>query len=162
MKKSLFAGLLIAAIMALSFTGCSSNSDGTAPELEEYFWTEDSKAVSGAKWDDKTAVPRLTEITMENPSTPNDSVTHTFAAVVMFNDPDKDVVKLEISKTEDFAELWDEAEITQEYDGQISWWNGLYITGTQTTTETLYARLVDEKDNYSKTFKYTITLKANQ
>ena len=128
MKKTLFAGLLIAAMMAFGFTGCKNNTDGSAPELEEYFWTENSKAVSGAKWDDPSSVPRLSEITLENPSTPKESVTHTFAAVVIFNDPDMDVVKLEVSKTEDFAELWDEADITQEYEGQISWWNGIYIT----------------------------------
>ena len=38
MKKSLFVGLLAAAIMAISFTSCGANK-GSAPVLSAYFFT---------------------------------------------------------------------------------------------------------------------------
>ena len=152
MKKTLFAGLLIAAIMAFGFTGCSNgDKNGTAPEFEDYFWTNNEPG----EINDLSAVPKVKTITVDNGTTK-------YAEIIVFNDPDIDVEKIEYSLNENFeGELWYETDITQKYEDQITTFNGVSITSTTAGDFTIYVRLVDKKGNTSNVKSWTLTKVIN-
>lgn len=153
MKKTLFVGLLAAAIMAISFTGCKNNANGTAPVLTEYFITNNDAVISADNLDSLT---RLHTLKFYRPSTPTSSRTTKYKEVVDFYDPDKDVVSVEFSLNSSFNTIWSESSLSQKYEYQLSSWQDISFTAENSNDLTMYIRLKDANGNYSNIKTYTV------
>ena len=154
MKKTLFVGLLAAAIMAISFTGCNNNADlGTAPVLTEYFITDNDTTFDANTFG---TVSRLHTLKFYPQNTAPADRTEKYQEVVDFNDPDLDVVSVEFSLTSSFEEIWSEQSITQKYEYQITNWKNTSFTSANNNDLVMYIRLKDAKGNYSNVQSYII------
>ena len=154
MKKTLFVGLLVAAIMALSFTGCKNNANGTAPVLTEYFITYNDAEITANTLDSLT---RLHTLKFYDSNTSAADITTKYQEVLDFYDPDLDVDSVEFSLTSTFNVLWgDPYPISQIYADQISSWKNTSFTSQNNNDLTIYIRLKDRNGNYSNVKSYVI------
>ncbi len=156
MKKLLtLATVLLTA--ALFFTGCSNpansgGSRGTAPTLTQAYFTvnnPDSSYGTNA-FPNKNAQMLMSDATNEYP----------FAFVLIFSDPDKDVVKCELSTDINFSSDYTSIyEITNPnaYENQRSWFNNQKWSGGIYRNITAYARLTDNNGNKSNTVTLQLT-----
>ena len=148
MKKSLFVGLLAAAIMAISFTGCKNNVDpGTAPTITGAFMmtSEDYDDESIYLWNDA-----LTHAQTDL------SLSGDYRLAIKMEDPDKDIVEVVISKEITFDNWWHWTDL--KYTSE-AFWTGLRINfSTMTASDkesfkmtngTFYVKVIDSKGNVS-------------
>ncbi len=146
MKKSLFVGLLAAAIMAISFTGCKNNVDpGTAPTITGAFMMTSEDYESIYLWDNA-----LTHAQTDL------SLSGDYRLAIKMEDPDKDIVEVVISKQITFDNWWHWANL--KYTSG-AFWTGLSINFSEMTSDekeafkmengTFYVKLIDSKGNES-------------
>ena len=146
MKKTLLLGLLAAAIMTLSFTGCKNNPDlGTAPKIKGVIILTPSNYTNTFYWDD--AVP-LAETNL--------SLSSDYRLAILMEDPDIDIVEVVISKEITFNNWWHWTNL--EYTKE-AFWSGLSINFSEMNSEnkeafkmengTFYVKLIDSKGNES-------------
>jgi hypothetical protein len=151
MKKTLFVGLLAAAIMAISFTGCKNNPDlGTAPTITGAFMmtSEDYDDKSIYLWDDA-----LTHAQTDL------SLSGDYRLAIKMEDPDKDIVEVVISKQITFDNWWHWTDL--KYTSE-AFWTGLRINfSTMTASDkndfkmnngTFYVKIIDAKGNKSNIY----------
>ena len=146
MKKTLFVGLLAAAIMAISFTGCNNNADlGTAPTIKGAIFMTRSNYNNTYYWDD--AVP-LAETNL--------SLSSDYSLAIKMEDPDIDIVEVVISKEITFNKWWHWTNLKYTKE---AFWSGLSINFSEMTSDekeafkmengTFYVKLIDSKGNES-------------
>ncbi len=160
MKKTLITGLLAAAIITLTLSGCknpaaeTAEDKGTVPTLYEFFITNNNADFSGGSIDinNETKYPRLHEVTLESNT---DNPTHLYKLVLYYTDPDMDATKMEISVYPDFRNNWLSGSFTQSYNPQITWYYDQYVPGTNPGTITVYVRITDKKGNVSNVVTYS-------
>ena len=157
MKKTLFIGLLAAAIMALSFTGCKNNADlGTAPKLTDFFITTNSE--SSVSSTELNTLQRITTVTTYPDNTPKDNATVKYREVLVYNDPDIDIVRIEFS-FDNFQTIITDDEFTQDYEYEIlTYKNQYYYDSNIPRNPTTYSvRLVDSKGNVSNVLSISLS-----
>lgn len=155
MKKTLFVGLLAAAIMAISFTGCKNGPDlGTAPQLTDFFITNNNATVNSTT---VSSLTRITSVTVYPNGTDEDNATQKYKEVLCYNDPDKDIVKVEFSFNNFNTIIKD--DITQDYLNEILSYQNQYYIESQipNSTVTYSVRVIDSKGNVSNTKSITLS-----
>lgn len=148
MKKTLFVGLLAAAIMAISFTGCNNNVDpGTAPTIKGAFimTSTDYADTTIQYWNDALTHAK-TDL----------SLSGDYCLAISMEDPDKDIVEVVISKEITFDNWWHWENL--KYNNE-SFWTGLRINFStmsasdkesfKMTNGSFYVKVIDSKGNVS-------------
>ena len=146
MKKTLFVGLLAAAIMAISFTGCNNNVDpGTAPTIHGVIILTQSDYENTNYWNDALPLAQT-----------NLSLSGNYRLSIKMEDPDKDIVEVAICKNSSFDDYWHWTGLSWD---DVAFWGGVSLNfSTMTTAQkesfkmdngTFYVKIIDSKGNES-------------
>ena len=149
MKKTLFVGLLAAAIMAISFTGCNNNVDpGTAPTIHGVIILTQSDYENTNSWNNALPLAQT-----------NLSLSGDYRLSIKMEDPDKDIVEVAFSKEITFDNWWHWTDL--KYTDE-AFWTGLRINfSTMTASDkndfkmnngTFYVKVIDAKGNKSNIY----------
>lgn len=158
MKKTLLKGLVIA-ITVLSFTACSNLAPdkGTEPSIDEAFFASEI-VESDNSYHDTFRQKRITSLSFnQNPY-----------LVLSLEDPDKDIVEIQISTDRNFGYYWHWTDL--EYVKYESFWTVLMVGWKGELDDNsksrysldkgvVYVMAIDDKGNESKIYSiYDVTI----